>query len=74
MVTLKEFLSCLKSVDLAVDGANTYPSYDLMQMGRWIGTRIYKRVEALDSELRASKAQESCIRWNKKPKGCDEIV
>jgi hypothetical protein len=38
-----------------------------MQMGRWVGARIDQGVEALDSELCASKAQESCIYWDKKP-------
>jgi hypothetical protein len=52
----------------------TYASNDLMNMRRRIGARIDQRIEPLDSELRASKAQKTCLSRSKEPEGSYESV
>jgi hypothetical protein len=52
----------------------TYSSNDLMNVRRWVSARIDQRIEPLDSKLRASKAQKTCLSRNKEPEGSDESV
>jgi hypothetical protein len=52
----------------------TYASYDLVDVRRWIRAWIHQRIQTLDSELRASKAQQTCIRGREEPEGDSEVV
>lgn len=52
----------------------TYASNDLVNMRRWVRAWINQGIQALNRELRTSKAQETCMSRRKEPKGEREVI